>query len=247
MVYEAQVVAFAGDWHGNIEYAVTAIDYAHANGADTIVHVGDFGLWPSMISYLLILNKHLQSKKMQLYFVDGNHEHFPYLYSHEADNTGFRSIMSAIHHIPRGHVWEWQNVTFMGLGGAYSIDRMYRKLDTSWFVEETLTEHDTKNALRHVGSDIDFMVTHDAPDFAPVPLDPTFPMSHNARYESNEHRKLLGSVVRPLRPRHLIHGHYHVWYQETVQDIECIGLNCDGAPLQQNIVFVDLRKYLENL
>lgn len=38
-------IAFAGDWHGDVPYALKAISWAAKKHAQAIVHVGDFGLW----------------------------------------------------------------------------------------------------------------------------------------------------------------------------------------------------------
>ena len=35
-------IAFAGDWHGDVPYALKAISWAAKKGVKAIVHVGDF-------------------------------------------------------------------------------------------------------------------------------------------------------------------------------------------------------------
>ena len=39
-------VVFAGDWHGNVRWATSRIESIRAAGIATILHVGDFGIWP---------------------------------------------------------------------------------------------------------------------------------------------------------------------------------------------------------
>lgn len=39
-------IALAGDWHGNTRWALHALEAAARQGCDTVVHLGDFGLWP---------------------------------------------------------------------------------------------------------------------------------------------------------------------------------------------------------
>ena len=55
-------VAIAGDWHGNLRWALDRIGDAHAAGATTIVHLGDFGYWvpdPATRKYLFRVEKRL--------------------------------------------------------------------------------------------------------------------------------------------------------------------------------------------
>jgi hypothetical protein len=55
---------------------------------------------------------------------------------------GFVEVTDRILWAPRGHRWTWQGVRFLALGGAFSIDRQYRKLDSGrwgWFKEEVIT------------------------------------------------------------------------------------------------------------
>ncbi len=39
-------VVFAGDWHGNLLWATSRIQSIGSSGVKTILHVGDFGIWP---------------------------------------------------------------------------------------------------------------------------------------------------------------------------------------------------------
>lgn len=242
-----QTVAFAGDWHGNMSWAIMAIDYAHDHGADTILHLGDFGIWQNMEIFTKVVQQELAKRDMRLYFIDGNHEQFPYLYSFPVDDHGFRVIEDHVFHIPRGHVWDWDGLRFMGLGGAYSIDRMYRKLHLSWFLEEVISEEDVNNALHNGAESVDVLLTHDAPDSVNIPLNNGIVLPEILQFESYENRRMLGRVVNALRPALLLHGHYHLLYQEyrPQSDTTILGLNCDKTTLEENMRIVDLQNVLK--
>ncbi len=64
-------------------YANKAIKYAAKKGATTIIQVGDFGIWPNdkgVVKFLSI-EETLAKYNINLYFIDGNHENFDWLYA----------------------------------------------------------------------------------------------------------------------------------------------------------------------
>lgn len=238
-----EIVLFAGDWHANRMWATESIEIAHAKGATAIVHVGDFGLYPQQVErFLKPVHQKLTQLGMKLYFVDGNHENFEYLYSFPIQGDGFRKITNTIYHIPRGHVWEWQGKRLLGLGGAHSIDKQIKILMNSWFVEEKITESDVDKAIKNGAGNIDIMVSHDTPVGVNIPLS-SMAISEIDLYESYDNRKLLGEAVKAIQPKKLIHGHYHVYYEDTTADknTQVIGLDRDGSTFRWNRHIIDLR------
>lgn len=244
-----ETIAFSGDWHGNVSWALNAIRYAHREGADTILHVGDFGVWPNMQVFFKAVNTELTQLDMTLYFVDGNHEHFPFLQTFPLLENGFRQLRKRIFHIPRGHTWEWDGVRFMGLGGAYSIDRQWRVLNQSWFEEELMNPREADEAILNGANGVDILLTHDVPVGVDIPLNNNLQIPEIALYESYEHRKLLGRVVDAVRPTLLVHGHYHVQYvrYRKSSDTMILGLDCDGTQMYQNIRVEKLSEVLTNI
>ena len=233
-------IAFMGDLHGNHRYAQKAIHYAANQGADVVIQVGDFGIWNPHSSFINTVSEAATRHNLQVFFVDGNHEDHPWLISQPVREDGFRVLHDNVAHIPRGTVWTWDGVTFMGLGGAHSVDRQWRRAGVDWFPEETLTYGQAFEAgtTQH---DIDIMITHDCPDRVEIPGiagNPYgFPKEEIALAE--KHRELLGYVVDRLQPSFLVHGHYHVNYDD-VRDATIIkGLDCDGRPLDNNVWLLD--------
>lgn len=237
-------VAFAGDWHDNWKYMLNACYWAHQKGAQAIVHVGDFGFWSNGAKYDE-LNSRLEKWDMYLLFIDGNHENFPLLNSILVNDEGYREIRSRIIHLPRGFRWEWYGKIFTALGGARSIDKGWREEGVDWFSEEDITVDDMKKVID--GGYTDFLITHDAPQSAKVPLDPEFARSFAYKdvFSCELSRYMLEKVCTEIAPMYVIHGHYHVrydsfhiWCKSYKSQIH--GLHCDGNPFPLNMTIVDL-------
>jgi hypothetical protein len=78
-MHEPKKLMLAGDWHGNIGWAVKVVDYAAEQGCDTILQLGDFGYWTDTLQtahYLRSLTGALTRTGITLYWLDGNHEDF---------------------------------------------------------------------------------------------------------------------------------------------------------------------------
>ena len=233
-------IAFMGDLHGNHRYAQKAIHYAANNGADVVIQVGDFGIWSPHNSFVNSVNEAATRHNLQVFFVDGNHEDHPWLNAQPIREDGFRVLHDNVAHIPRGTIWTWDGVTFMGLGGAHSVDRQWRTPGVSWFPEETLTYGQAFEAGT-TPHNIDIMVTHDCPTGVEIPgiegNPHGFPAEEIALAE--KHRELLGYVVERLQPKILVHGHYHVSYSDMLDRTIIRGLDCDGRPLDKNVWLLD--------
>ena len=69
-------VVIAGDWHGNLPWPTSRIQSVGASDVTTILHVGDFGLWPgnSAKRYLQVIEKTCARAGVQLQVTPGNHE-----------------------------------------------------------------------------------------------------------------------------------------------------------------------------
>lgn len=237
-------VAFAGDWHGNGYWAREAIKYAAEQGAEIIVHLGDFG-YDFTRDYRQTVEAALRRAGLTLQFVDGNHENFPKLYGDwSIGDDGRREISPRVHHLPRGYRWEWDGVKFLALGGAFSVDRRWRELGTSWWTEETITEEDMQRCM--ADGETDILISHDTPAGYAIPgtAGNVSWIPHDALEQAYEHRRRLAEVVDVVAPKVIFHGHYHSAYQRRVEygygPASIYGLDCDGSSLRTNIQVVDL-------
>lgn len=238
-----QKIAFAGDWHANRYWAVQAIRHAADQHADVIVHLGDFG-YMFHPSYLSELELELDRFDIPLLFVDGNHEDHKWLAQQKLDAEGLRPLGRHIYHLPRGFRWSWDGVRFLALGGAHSVDGIWRRRSGDlWCKEERIIEAEAEYAA--AGGQADIMITHDCPAGVNIPgLPPpgTFPEIEIMRAE--EHRWVLRRVVDAVQPQMLWHGHYHSAYATIAHfgygPVNVVGLDMDATTMGQNIDVVAL-------
>lgn len=247
-------IAIAGDWHGNIPVALAQITRAQEAGADVLVHCGDFGYWkpgPSTDRYLSRIERLLASFELALAWVDGNHEAHDRLLNQPIDpDTGLRSVTSHVWHLPRGFRWRFGEHTWMALGGAHSVDRNWRVEGRDWWPQEFLSDAEIAYASRP--GPVDVMVCHDAPDTVDIPAirgHSSWPQGDLAR--SAAHRKLIGDVVRSIRPSVLWHGHYHDRYADDMKlddatSVHVEGLADDTTDWRDNLVLVGSSGWLSS-
>lgn len=236
-------IAYAGDWHSNTGWAIKAINHASFEKADIIVHLGDYGydFHPGFIEQI---ESTLAVVGIELWFVDGNHEDFSWLYKQPIGEDGRRKISDHVYHLPRGFRWEWNGVKFLAMGGAYSVDRRWRKLNASWWREETITPEQVEKAIADGPADV--LVSHDCPSGVTIPGIGDGPQMwpYDAIMKSKEHQEELWRIVDAVQPREIWHGHYHRRYDALVNfgygQVEVHGLDMDATSLASNIVFVEL-------
>ena len=240
-------VAFMGDWHGHAQWAVRMIRVAALHGADTIIHVGDFGFdRPNPISnkYLSAVNRTLKGTDLTLLVVDGNHEHHEWLNTLPVNDIGVRPVTKNIAHLPRGFRWGWHNKTWMSLGGAHSVNSHLLTPGHNWFPEEWVSPEEMSSAME-VGS-VDVMVTHDIPDRVQMEGhrdSELFPAYQIER--ARQHSALIGTVVDETRPSWLFHGHMHFAHITERELIDgggttVVGMDCNGAAhWSKNMVLFD--------
>lgn len=228
-------VALAGDWHGETAYAVSAIEFALAGGAEAIVHLGDFG-YLFRPQFLAALDAALG--EAPLYFIDGNHEDFDWLHSLPLDHRGVRPVSRRISHLPRGFRWSWSGQRWLALGGAHSVDRSRRIPGSTWWPQEALQEREIASAA--ADGPVEVLISHNSPAAIPVPhtyAAGTFPVEDEAADDAQ--RELVQRVVDATAPRLIAHGHFHQHYRDRLGGTTVLGLSHDRAPLSGNIAFLD--------
>lgn len=239
----------AGDWHGSFSQADKVIRFAKEQGIDTIFQVGDFGVWANDKPYLNQMQQLLKSFDIELYFIDGNHENFDMLYQKKILEDGTRYVRDHITYIPRGLRWVWHDMTFLGLGGAVSIDRDFRVEGRSWWAQEALTDEDILAA--QFSGPVDVMFTHDSPNSAPNSITDDWQGQLRAIKSfgkenvaaCREHRVRLQQVTDVAIPRLLFHGHYHkamtgiYMHADEANTVgEVVGLDQGVAKIQSHTV-----------
>jgi Icc-related predicted phosphoesterase len=148
-------ICFVGDIHGEFEFFEKLPKRVELPSDMTFIQVGDFGWYPQNIQYFP------QNFPNPVYFIDGNHEHFPLI----RGVTEIKEVKPNLFYVPRGTVMEIDGWTIGFIGGGESVDRYWRTKEIDWFPDERVTEEDV-NKLLNCGKKIDILVTHAPPKIA---------------------------------------------------------------------------------
>lgn len=241
-------ICSVGDVHGDIGWLLQRVfRYAQLKNCEVVVQNGDFGYFGARDErdgsrYLDKISKYAVKMGLKFFWLDGNHDNHIYLWEHYApDETGMIPMRENVTHLPRGCVWEWDDVRFMSVGGAYSIDKAQRLKEEAktkkplsrWWPTEILTEEQAQFAAAR--GPVDVMFTHDAPIKVDVPgihaeEHMEFPLSWDTR-------RRLQMIVEKVKPKLLVHGHHHVrytnfcdwrerdgWHRTRVEGLACNGM-----------------------
>jgi len=238
-------IAYAGDWHANKHWATIAIQYARENGAEHILHLGDFG-YDFSPGFRNAVELALSQAHINLWFVDGNHENFNWLYGQKAFDDGRRPISKHVYHLPRGYQWNWNGNQFMAVGGAYSVDRKWREENISYWLDEEITDEEVEKAC--AGERADILISHDCPTGAIIPgIDDSEPNTMFPAWAiaaAQQHRGQLRKMVDVIQPKEIWHGHYHRRYDTLANfgygSVDVHGLDMDATRLEDNVVVVEL-------
>ena len=239
----SSLVGILGDTHGQQRWTGFALWTYAQHGIDTVYQVGDFGFRKSNSGksdpFSLFVNDKAKTLGIRLVVIPGNHEDYDVIDSVPVSDDGWQHYMSNIDIAPRGHRWTQEGVSFVALGGAPSVDRMWRLSQQRpkmklWWHQEAITEEDVEKTI--AGGHADIMLAHDAPFVQQIQK----AIGHNphgfAREDieyAYEGRKLIDKAFSGVRPKVFIHGHYHFNVDETVNwpngESRVFGLDRDGT------------------
>jgi len=97
----------AGDWHGNVSWAMSCIRRFAAQDTSTAYHLADFGLWPGGTGncYLKTLHRACDDRGIDMFIVLGNHEDYYQVGAMHLDEQGwlFLENYPCFRFAPRGH------------------------------------------------------------------------------------------------------------------------------------------------
>ena len=175
---------------------------------DYVIICGDFGgVWYGNEKDNYWLNW-LEQRNFTTLFVDGNHENFAALAQYEecSCNGGkVQYIRPSVIHLMRGYVFDLEGMKIFAMGGARSSDRMYRKVDVSWWREEMPNAEEIQRARQNLAindNQVDIMITHDAPQSIARMID-------FAKSEDDELMPFFDELRNTVGYRHWYFGHFH--------------------------------------
>lgn len=212
------MIYVTGDIHGDIsrfsdEFLQNESEWTQD---DYLIVCGDFGF--------IFLNNEtekenldlLEQKPYTILWVDGNHENFKVLYEYPVEEWHggkIHRIRRNIIHLMRGQCFEIEGKKFFTMGGAYSIDRAWRKKDISYWDEEMPSDEEYKEAsetIRANRKEFDCIITHTAPKDIIYRLG-YYPDPHDSRLTV-----YLEDVMRECKFKKWFFGHFHE--DETLLD-----------------------------
>ncbi|MGB4614242.1 MAG: metallophosphoesterase [Erysipelotrichaceae bacterium] len=203
------MIYITGDTHGNIDNKkLNDINFPIQKTLtknDYVIVVGDMGIvWDDNDQK----NQDFYNfRNFTTLFIDGNHENFDKLYSfEEVDFKGGKAhkISDSIYHLKRGQVFNINNLKIFTLGGANSIDYMYRIPFKSWWPQELPSEKEYEEAFNNLEKHnykVDIVLTHSAP-YSYLPL-------INPLIKGNKLNKILDKIEKKLDYKAWFLGHYH--------------------------------------
>lgn len=150
-------VHFLGDVHGRYNLLKQIAKQCDTTPrCDLLIQTGDMGIFP---------NLHIFPEELPvdipLWFIDGNHDHIPYL-RNEEPFEGYEFLPRNMVYMPRGTLVDKNGVNFLFLGGGESIDRNHRTTYVDWFPEEIPTAAEYEAFMGNI-MDADVVVTHSPP------------------------------------------------------------------------------------
>lgn len=205
-------VAVCGDWHGNGGWVETLakILIALAPDVTTILQLGDWWMDPGLTDEIFA-----ETSIDRIYVTLGNHEPWSDVSPLLEERPGSAARVSATTWLlPRPARLTIGGRSILSLGGAASVDRLWRTRGAGWWPEEAIDDHHVAAAI--AGGPADVMLTHESPARTPVravrevlrtnPMG--FPVETLA--ESKDSRERVAQVWDAVRPELLVHGHMHV-------------------------------------
>lgn len=178
---------------------------------DYLIIVGDFGaIWDGSKSDKWLIDWY-DKKPFTTLFIDGNHENFDLLYSYpEIEWNGgiARKISDSIYYLTRGQVFMIDGKKFFTMGGAYSIDKMYRTPNISWWSEEIPSTKEMDLGIENLKKhdwNVDVVLTHAAPlDVVERRL-----YFRTNNLEEKSFLKYLQYIQEEINYQSWFFGHYH--------------------------------------
>ena len=203
-----------GDFHGDIHRFNKNFmpDEPSWGKDDFLIICGDFGFIfldnDEERSYL----DEIEQKPYTVLWLDGNHENFHKIneYPVEKWHGGkVHRIRKNIIHLMRGQIFEIDGKTFFIMGGGYSIDKAYRTLNYSYWLEEMPSAEEYKEAsdnLKKCGFKVDYILSHAAP------TEIIRRMKYHPDVHEMELTGFLEWIMYETKYKRWFFGHFHIDY-----------------------------------
>jgi predicted phosphodiesterase len=163
-------VYVTGDIHGSIDISKlntkNFLEQKNLSKKDYLIICGDFGLVWNNSKEEIYWRKWLNDKNCTVLFCDGNHEGFDLLNKYPVENWHggkIHRIEDSVIHLMRGQVFNINGYKFFVMGGAMSVDKIFRKEYISWWKEEMPSFNEMNEGLdnlRKYNNKVDYIISH---------------------------------------------------------------------------------------
>lgn len=241
MTLSTDSALLVGDTHANTPFLLAALRTARHLDLPTVIQLGDFGYWPHAHDFLRLAALARSEYHVDLWFIDGNHEHHHALALATRSGTRLDSspaspveLSPGFIYLPRGSVVTIASRRTLCVGGAVSLDRSTRTPGVDWFPEERLDDQHIASAIS--AGPVDILLSHDAPAGWTIP-GLSLPQTAWVKElpAAYEHRLRLEEVFNTTTPSTVFHGHYHTAYALELErpwgKVDVYGLGHDGHNL----------------
>ena len=216
------MIYIRGDTHGQIDQLSESVIFGERSWTqeDILIVTGDFGyVFMGEQNYTSEKNNldMLARKPYTILFVDGNHEGFPFLKQYPEEiryGAPVRRIRNNIFWLQRGYVYGIEGRTFFVMGGAYSVDRAFRRQyfertgEKIWFEEELPNSEEYNRGIANLnayGRKVDYVITHTAPTSIVLQMTMSLPDVHEVELTG-----FLDWVYHEVQFRKWFFGHFHM-------------------------------------
>jgi len=163
----------------------------------------------------------LEKENYTILFVDGNHENFDELYKYPVESWRggkVHRVRKNVIHLMRGQIFHFPElgICIFSMGGAYSIDKMYREPGKSWWPQEMPSEEEYDEARRNLEKadfKVDYIITHTLPEDSMSIFHPYHPEEVKLSF-------FLEWVRENVDYKHWYAGHLHrdedIWRHQTL-------------------------------
>ena len=210
------MIYLTADTHGQIDIDKITVKkwpiQKQLNRNDYLIICGDMGLiWQNDKTYSYLLDFYT-SRKYTVLFCEGNHSNhiwlntFPIIDWH---NGKVHQIADNIFHLMRGEIYNINDYKFLSIGGALSIDKVYRTPYIDWWPEEEINYEEQNYVLEQLDKNnwsVDYVITHAAPKMI---LKDMFPDKPQFTGKSTT-EQFLEYVRQQLNFKVWYFGHYHL-------------------------------------
>lgn len=181
---------------------------ANMSKSDYVLICGDFGgVWDGG-EHDKEAQDWVRQRPFTTLFIDGNHENHDLLDAMPIENWNggkVHMVGDSIIHLMRGQVYTIDGKTIFTMGGAYSIDKPWRREGISWWSRELPDKDEYEEAMANLdrhGCKVDYIITHTAP----------LGLLRNTMYKNEPELELntfLEKVNQATKYKRWYFGHFH--------------------------------------